>query len=408
MATPAAFTHSRILDRDLATISGIADPDIRARWVALEDRLERFCAAFRSENLRAIEDRDEAEATRLYVRKLAEAELLQLVVPGAFGGAHPEVSATAICLARQWLGRESGALDTAFVMQGLGSYPVALAGRPELAQRLLPAVARGEQICAFALTEPGAGSDVSGMQTLALPERSDDPNGDLRLRGHKTFISNAGVASSYVVFAREAEPGADGKPRFGAFWLPGDSPGLSVEPMRVTAPHPIGTVHFDDVPVPAAHRLGAPGEGLRIALSNLDQFRATVGAAALGIADRATAESIAHLRSRTQFGRPLAKQQGLRFAMAELAADHVAAQLMVYRAAAARDRGDATPDQPAMGKLLATEHAQRCVDRCVQNFGGRGVAVGEVPERLYREVRALRIYEGTSEIQKLVIARALL
>lgn len=395
----AAFTSPRILDRDLGTIHGL--PDAAPGWVALEDRLERFCRELHDD---PVDESDVHGATRIYVRRLAAAGLLRLVIPGEFGGAHEQVSATAICLARQWLARCSGALDTAFVMQGLGSYPVVLAGTPQLASELLPRVAEGTSICAFALTEPGAGSDVSGMQTVAEPLA----DGAVRLRGHKTFISNAGVANSYVVFAREQEPDAAGKPRFGAFWLPGDAAGLSVEPIEVTAPHPIGTVHFDGVEIPPHHRLGAPGEGLRIALGNLDQFRMTVGAAALGITDRAIEASVAHLRERVQFGRPLAKQQGLRFAMAELAADHVAAQLMVYRAAAARDRGDATPDQPAMGKLLATELAQRAVDRCVQNFGGRGVVVGEVPERLYREVRALRIYEGTSEIQKLVIARAML
>jgi acyl-CoA dehydrogenase len=397
--TIAAFTAKRILDRDIATIHGL--PDSAEQWARLEDRLESFCEALAED---PVDESDEHAATREYVARLAAADLIGLVVPRRFGGAHDQVSATAICLARQWLARQSGALDTAFVMQGLGSYPVVLAGDPALQRTLLPRVARGEVICAFALTEPGAGSDVSGMQTIAEPEH----DGGVRLRGHKTFISNAGIADSYVVFAREAEDTVEGKARFGAFWLPGDAEGLSVEAIRVTAPHPIGTVRFDGVRVPPDHRLGEPGEGLRIALGNLDQFRATVGAAALGIADRALEESVAHLRARVQFGRPLAKQQGLRFAMAELAAEHVAAQLMVYRAAAARDRGDATPDQPAMAKLLATELAQRAVDRCVQNFGGRGVVVGEVPERLYREVRALRIYEGTSEIQKLVIARAML
>ncbi|PRQ08751.1 acyl-CoA dehydrogenase family protein [Enhygromyxa salina] len=399
MAAAAAFVSKRILERDLATIFGL--PESAARWTELEDRLEAFCAELRQAS---VDETDEHAATREYIRRLAAAGLTKLVVPAAFGGEHEQVSATAICLARQWLARESGALDTAFVMQGLGSFPVVLAGRPELRQALLPGVAAGTTICAFALTEPGAGSDVSGMQTIAEPQA----DGAVLLRGHKTFISNAGVADSYVVFAREAETTAEGKPRFGAFWLAGDAPGLSVEPMKVTAPHPIGTVRFDGVRVPCEHRLGEPGEGLRIALGNLDQFRATVGAAALGITDRALEESVQHLCARVQFGRPLAKQQGLRFAMADLAAEHVAAQLMVYRAAAARDRGDATPDQPAMAKLLATELAQRAVDRCIQNFGGRGVVVGEVPERLYREVRALRIYEGTSEIQKLVIARAML
>lgn len=399
MASPAAFTHRRILARDLSTIHGL--PALREQWSRLEDRLEDFCRTIEHD---AVDESDEHAATRTYVRRLGAAGLLRLVVPGAFGGEHEQVSATAICLARQWLARTSGALDTAFVMQGLGSYPIALAGAPALQRTLLPRVADGSLICAFALTEPGAGSDVSGMQTVAEPQT----DGSVLLRGHKTFISNAGIADSYVVFAREADDGHDGKPRFGAFWLAAQTPGLSVEPIRVTAPHPIGTVHFDGVRVPPEHRLGEPGEGLRIALGNLDQFRATVGAAALGLTDRALELSVAHLGARQQFGRPLASQQGLRFAMAELAAEHVAAQLMVYRAAAARDRGDATPDQPAMAKLLATELAQRAVDRCVQNFGGRGVVVGEVPERLYREVRALRIYEGTSEIQKLVIARALL
>jgi acyl-CoA dehydrogenase len=396
MIAEPGFASPRILDRDLATIAG----DHQA-WRRLEDRLERFTAEIEHA---AIDERDVAAATRTYVTKLGEAGFLRLVVPGEFGGEHAQVSATAICLVRQWLARVSGALDTAFVMQGLGSFPLVLAASPELRRLILPKVARGQLICAFALTEPDAGSDVSGMQTVAEPE----PDGSVLLNGDKTFISNAGIADSYVVFAREAGPTHEGKPRFGAFWLPSDSPGLRVTPIQVTAPHPIGSVHLCSVRVPAEHRLGEPGSGLKVALGNLDQFRATVGAAALGIADRAFMESVQHLNERVQFGKPLAQQQGLRFALAELAAEHVAAQLMVYRAAAARDRGEAGADQPAMAKLLATELAQRVVDRCVQNFGGRGVVVGEVPERLYREVRALRIYEGTSEIQKLIIARALL
>ncbi|MFV8749708.1 acyl-CoA dehydrogenase family protein [Nannocystaceae bacterium ST9] len=391
-----SFASHRILDRDLATIAPPHEP-----WRRLEDRLEAFCAELERH---AIDEGDVGLATRVYVQKLAEAGLLRLVVPGEWGGEHERVSATAICLARQWLARVSGALDTAFVMQGLGSFPIALAGQAALQRRILPAVARGELICAFALTEPEAGSDVSGIQTIAEP-LSD---GGVLLHGDKTFISNAGIADSYVVFAREAERTPEGKPRFGAFWVPADAEGLRVTPITVTAPHPIGSVHLRSVSVPAEHRIGEPGQGLKIALANLDQFRATVGAAALGIADRAFTASVEHLGARVQFGKPLATQQGLRFALAELAAEHVAAQLMVYRAAAARDRGEAGPDQPAMAKLLATELAQRVVDRCVQNFGGRGVVVGEVPERLYREVRALRIYEGTSEIQKLIIARALL
>lgn len=388
----------RILERDVGTIGGDLDT-----WRALEDRLESFCARVREH---PVDETDDRAATRTYLRMLADDELLGLVVPGVHGGTFPEVSATAVCLARQWLARESGALDTGFVMQGLGSYPVVLAGSDALVAELMPRVATAEAICAFALTERNAGSDVSGMETTATPIDGDEA-GAVRLRGEKQFISNAGLANSYAVFARESAPDADGKPRYSAFWVPGDAKGLRVEPIEVIAPHPIGTVLFEDVEVPAEHRIGAPGQGLRIALSNLDQFRPTVGAAALGIADRAMTETVAHLAKRVQFGKPLAKQQGLRFALAELATEHMAAQLLVYRAAAARDRGDATPDQPAMGKLFATETAQRIVDRAVQSLGGLGVTVGQVPERLYREVRALRIYEGTSEIQKLVIARAL-
>lgn len=384
----------RILDRQLGVIGGD-----HQEWTALEERLEAFVTAQAAD---PVDESDEHAATRQYVRRLAEAGLLRMMVPAEHGGAYERPLATAVCLARQWLSRHSGALDTAFVMQGLGSYPVTQAGAPALRAELLPRVARGEVICAFALTEPHAGSDVSGMRTRAEP----DGDGGVRLHGEKCFISNAGIAGSYVVFGREPD-GDDGKPRYGAFWVPGDAAGLSVEPIEVIAPHPIGTVRLDGVRVPAEHRLGKPGEGLHIALGTLDLFRVTVGAAALGLADRALSEAVRHLSERVQFGKPLAQQQGLRFALAEVVTDHVAAQLLVYRAAAARDEGRATPDMPAMAKLHATETAQRVIDRAVQSLGGLGVTVGQATERLYREVRALRIYEGTSEIQKLVIARAL-
>lgn len=386
------FTSPRITERDV----GVAG-DLEALR-ALEDELAAFTEVVEQAG---IDEQDEAAAARTYVEMLADAGLLTLMVPAAHGGRGP-MSATSICIARQWLARQSGALDTAFVMQGLGSYPVTLAGADALRRTLLPAIARGTSIAAFALTEREAGSDVSAMRTIA--EKAD---GDaVVLRGEKCFISNAGVADSYVVFARESVPEGD-KPRYGAFWVPGDAPGLSVEPTRVMAPHPIGTVRFDGVRVPAEHRLGERGEGLRLALSTLDLFRVTVGAAALGFADRAMTEMVRHLSTRVQFGKPLARQQGLRFAVADCATEHVAAQLLVYRAAAARDRGQATSDQPAMAKLYATEAAQRIIDRAVQSLGGLGVTVGQPTERLYREIRALRIYEGTSEIQKLVIARAL-
>ena len=225
-----------ILDRQLGVIGGDRDG-----LVALEARLEAFVAALADD---PVDESDERGATREYVRRLAAADLLSLVVPAEYGGAHDQPQSTPICIARQWLARASGALDTAFVMQGLGSYPVSQAGTPELRAELLPRVARGERICAFALTEPEAGSDVSGMQTRA------EPDGDgVRLHGIKCFISNAGIADSYVVFAREATDGDDGKPRYGAFWIPGDAKGLSVEPIKVIAPHPIGTLRLADVEV---------------------------------------------------------------------------------------------------------------------------------------------------------------
>ncbi len=389
---------NRILDRRLGVIEG--DPDT---WRALEDTLAQFCAAITAE---AIDDRDENTAARTYVARLAAAGLLRHVVPAAYGGAAPQLRTTALCLIRQWLARISGALDSAFVMQGLGSYAVGIGGAEALRASLLPKVVAGEVICAFALTEPEAGSDVGAMATTATPQAG----GGVVLDGEKCFISNAPIAGSYVVFAREApeagtDPGA--KPRYGAFWIPGDAPGITVEPIQVIAPHPIGTVRLRGVEVPAAHRLGRVGEGLRLAFGTLDVFRISVGGAALGFADRALCETVAHLRSRVQFGKPLANQQGLRFAVADVATEHVAAQMLVYRAAGARDRGEATPEDSAVAKLYATESAQRVIDRAVQSLGGLGVTVGSATERLYREIRALRIYEGTSEIQKLVIARAL-
>lgn len=387
------FNSARILERDLP-IDGDLDELSR-----LEEWLESFVAGIAGD---PVDESDEDSATRIYLQRLSQAGLLRLMVPAAFGGAHADVRSTPICLVRQWLARQSGALDTAFVMQGLGSYPVTLAGADSLRASLLPKVASGEAICAFALTEPEAGSDAAGMQTVATPDA-----GGVRLDGGKCFITNAGVATSYVVFAREAEGGAGGKPRFGAFWVPADSPGLKVVRSRVTAPHPIGSLELHGVRVPDGHRLGMPGKGLEVALSTLDVFRVTVGAAALGLADRAIEEAVKHLSARNQFGRPLAKQQGLRFALADVVTDHVAAQLLVYRAAGARDRGRATSDMAAMAKMYATESAQRAVDRAVQSLGGLGVSVGTRAEALYREVRALRIYEGTTEIQKLVIARSL-
>ncbi len=369
--------------------------------LALEQRLATFCAHVSSLH---VDENDANAATRLYVTELARKGFLQAVLPAPWGGsgAGPGINLTRVCIIRQWLARTSAALDTAFVMQGLGSYAVTQGGSDRLKETLLPKVASGQAICAFALTEKNAGSDIQNMQTLA------HDNGDhFILAGEKCFISNAPIADNFVVFAREAKSVAS-KPRFGAFFVPRDTVGLTVSPIDVIAPHPIGTLGLTNVRVPKDARLGGEGQGLALALGTLDVFRTSVGAAALGLADRALMETIAHLQQREQFGTPLASQQGLRMALADVLTAHEAAQLLVYNAAAAHDAGSVRPEQVAMAKLFATESAQRCVDRAVQTFGGRGVTVGEVPERLYREVRALRIYEGTSEIQKLIIARAAL
>jgi len=395
MEVAAPFLDPRILARQL----GLAFGDNEA-LSALEDRMEAVCASIEA---LGVDESDEHAATRAYIGALAEADLIGLLVPAAYGGAFETVRSTPICIARQWLARSSGALDTAFVMQGLGSYPVTLAGSDALKARLLPEVAAGNAIAAFALTEPGAGSDASGMTTTLTPTA----DGGATLSGTKCFISNAGVADSYVVFAREGGGDPEAAPKYCAAWIPGDAAGLEIEPSHVIAPHAIGSMHMNNIVVPPEHRLGQPGDGLKLALSTLEVFRVTVGAAALGFADRALTEALGHLSTRVQFGKPLAKQQGLRFALADVATEHLAAQLLVYRAALARDAGYTGADKVAMAKLFATESAQRVVDRAVQSLGGLGVTVGERTERLYREVRALRIYEGTSEIQKLVIARSL-
>ena len=354
----------------------------------------------------------ETEAARTALAVLVEEGLVDWTVPHRYGGRAAgelapaeDVSVRALCALRRELARHSGMLDVMLVMQGLGSYPLARAGRPELARSVLPAVARGERIAAFALTEPEAGSDLSRIATRA--ER-DAAGGGWRLRGHKTFISNAGLADFYTVLARTAEGREDA---LSMVYVPADAPGLRVERFEVMAPHPIGDLHFKDVAVPAEALLGEEGQGLGVALATLGRFRTTVAAAATGFARRALQESLARLGAREQFGKPLAAQQGLRFELAEMDVRLRAAELLVDEAAAAVDGGAPAGETAlavARAKLFATEAASWICDRAVQHFGGLGVRRGTVVERLFREVRALRIYEGTSEIQKLLIARALL
>jgi len=307
-----------------------------------------------------------------------------------------------LCLIRETLGRHSGIADFAFALQGLGSGPISLFGSEAQHRAWLPRVATGEAIPAFALSEAEAGSDVAAMSTTA---RKDGDS--WVIDGEKTWISNAGLADFYVVFCRLPEAGEKG---FGCFLVEASNPGLKVTArIDVLAPHPLGTITFQACRVPAEALIGEPGKGLKVALATLDVFRSTVGAAALGFARRALDEALAWTRERRAFGKNLADFQLTQARLADMAVEVDASALLVYRAAWTRDAGaERVTREAAMAKLFATEAAQRVIDGAVQLLGGRGVVAGSPVERLYREVRALRIYEGTSEIQRLVIAGQLL
>ena len=359
----------------------------------------------------AIAALDEERAARRAIEFLREGDWIGWTVPERDGGRDTaglapaeEVSVRALCAIRSGLAQASGMLDVMLVMQGLGSYPVARGGRAELRRELLPAVARGERLAAFCLTEPEAGSSLGDVSTRASAQ------GDgWRLNGVKTFISNAPIADFYSVLARTAgEPGDGGTDSLTMFYVPADARGIEVRPFEVMAPHPIGEVHFHDVSLADEQRLGEPGAGLELALATLARFRTSVAAAACGFARRALDESLGHLDGRRQFGRPLSSFQGLRFDLAEMDTRLAAAELLVATAAEAVDAGRPATAEVARAKLFATESAGWICDRAVQHLGGRGVRRGEVVERLFREVRALRIYEGTSEIQKLILAKQLL
>jgi acyl-CoA dehydrogenase len=351
--------------------------------------------------LAALPHGDVDEACRARVRALGEAGLLKAVVPIAQGGLHPVLDVRTLCLAREILSFRDGLADFAFAMQGLGTGSITLYGTEDLKHRYLPPVREGRAIAAFALSEPEAGSDVAALATSARP----DGSAYVRLDGEKTWISNGGIADHYVVFARSGEgPGARG---LSAFVVDADTPGLSVaERIETISPHPLARLKFDGVRVPLSHRLGKAGEGFKVAMATLDIFRATVGAAALGFARRALHEMLAHAAGRKLFGAPLADLQMTQGAIADSATEVDAAALLVYRAAWTKDKGAArVTREAAMAKMFATEAAQRVIDRAVQVHGGLGVTKGVKVEELYREIRALRIYEGATEVQKLVIAR---
>jgi len=337
------------------------------------------------------------EALTQMVRFLGERGLLSLMVGTP--------SWRAVCLARERLGYASPLLELAFTMQGLGSYPITLAGTEEQKDRHLTGVAAGRSVAAFALTEKEAGSDVGGLSSRA--RRDGD---DWILDGHKVLISNAPVADVFTVFAATLPKGE--RRRVSAFVVRADQTGVRTTPTSVLGGHPIGELHLDGVRVSADDMLGAEGDGMRTALGTLHRFRTTVGAAALGFAQRALDQSVQHVKSRVQFGAPLADLQAVRMHLAEMACGLESARLLVYRAAALADRGDAGRDAEAragsMAKLVATENAFDVIDRAVQLHGGRGVMTECIVSRLYEEVRALRIYEGASDVQKILIARHLL
>jgi alkylation response protein AidB-like acyl-CoA dehydrogenase len=343
------------------------------------------------------------------VRELGAAGITGYCVRAEYGGALPEFDVRAISLIRETLARHDGLADFAFAMQGLGSGAISLAASADLKRKYLPRVARGEAIAAFALSEPQAGSDVAAMTCGARRA-----GGDYILDGTKTWISNGGIADFYCVFARTSpgERRADGTiaaQGISAFVVDAETAGFSVaNRIDVIAPHPLATLAFRECRIPGSQRLGAEGEGFKIAMRTLDVFRTSVAAAALGFAQRALDEALAHARSRAMFGRTLADFQLTQAALAQMATAVEAARLLTYRAAWMRDRGERVTKEAAMAKMTATESAQRVIDRALQMFGGRGVVHGETIERLYRDIRALRIYEGATEVQQLIIGRELL
>jgi acyl-CoA dehydrogenase len=339
---------------------------------------------------------------RPLVRALGERDLLPRLFPREAGGSREgDVSAVELCLLREAVAIESTAAETALAMQGLGGFPILRNGSGPMVQRWVPAIARGEAVAAFALTEPEHGSDAGAIEL-----RAENDGEGYRLTGVKTWISNAPDADVYTLFARTT-PDAGSK-GVTAFVVPGDAEGVSGEPIDLLAPHPIGRLELDGVRVPADHVLGEVNGGFRVAMGTLDLFRPSVGAFAVGMARAAVGASVEHAAERRSFGKPIREHQAVSQLLAEMATRTEAARLMVYAAAHAFDSG--APDvtkRSAMSKLFATETAQWVVDAAVQVHGAGGLERGHLLEHLYRDVRAPRIYEGTSEIQREVIAREL-
>ncbi|HEY8356645.1 MAG TPA: acyl-CoA dehydrogenase family protein [Ramlibacter sp.] len=344
---------------------------------------------------------DVDEACRTLVRQLGDGGWLRHAVAGSYGE-QDVIDTRAICLARETLAYHNGLADFAFAMQGLGSGAISLQGTPEQKQRYLGRVAAGEAIAAFALSEPDAGSDVANLQCAAHVEGDQ-----VVLRGEKTWISNGGIADFYVVFCRTGE--APGPRGISAFIVDAGTPGFEIaERIDVIAPHPLARLRFRDCRIPLAQRIGAAGEGFKVAMRTLDVFRTSVAAAALGFARRALDEALHRATSRRMFNQTLADFQLTQAKLAQMATTIDSAALLVYRAAWLRDQGANVTKEAAMAKMAATEGAQQVIDAAVQMFGGLGVTSGHPVEQLYREIRSLRIYEGATEVQQLIIARELL
>ena len=438
-AGPGPFGRPRGVSGEGRAPSHLQWPFFAPRHVELARELDAWAAA----NVADDHGDDVDAACRHLVRALGAGGWLGHAIAGReHGGTDAAIDTRAVCLIRETLARHSGLADFAFAMQGLGSGAISLAGSAEQKSRYLPRVARGEAIAAFALSEPDAGSDVAAMACAARA----DGDGYV-LDGEKTWISNGGIAHFYVVFARDESAGstapaidpaarpaavgerpgarsrggsgegaaADAKPTqrgsrgISAFIVDADTPGLEIaERIDVIAPHPLARLRFAGCRVAAAQRIGAAGEGFKIAMRTLDVFRTSVAAAALGFARRALAEALARATSRRIFEGRLADLQLTQASLAKMALTIDSAALLTYRAAWQRDQGRAVTREAAMAKLAATEGAQQVIDAAVQIWGGRGVVSGEPVEKLYREIRALRIYEGASEVQQIIIARELL
>lgn len=372
-------------------------PFLEAHHKKLALDLDAWCR----ENLNDIShERGDADAMcQMLVTRLGAAGWLRYAVPKTYGGAHDKLDVRSLCLIRETLARFDGLADFAFAMQGLGSGTLSLFGSEDQKSVYLTAVGQGDKIAAFALSEPHAGSDVAAMST-SFREDGDD----LILNGCKTWISNGGIADYYTVFAREE--GTSGSKGISAIIVDATAPGLKIaEKIEVTAPHPLAKLEFTECRVPKSALIGERGRGFKYAMATLDIFRTTVGAASMGFAKRAMDEAMKRATSRQMFGAPMTALQIIQSKLGDMALNIDASALLIYRAAWVKDCvADRVTREAAMAKLFATEAAQKIIDDAIQIFGGQGVVFGETVEKLYREVRSLRIYEGASEVQKVIIA----